>query len=261
METAIRSFTVDQLPVEIYASKTALGQAAAWRAGQLLRAAIAARGQANLVLATGNSQLTFLGALRQQVGLDWSRVRVFHMDEYAGMGPGHPASFRRFLREKIIDAVQPAAFYGIQGEAPDLQAECARYAALLAEFPTDLCCLGIGENGHLAFNDPPYADFDDPLAVKLVGLAEKSRRQQVGEGHFASLAEVPTGALTMTIPALLAARAMLCIVPEARKAEAVRAALSGPVGTDCPASRLRAAGHCRLYLDTDSAGLVMDLRP
>ncbi len=261
MEPTIRSFTIEKLPVEIYASNEALGQAAALRAAELLRAAIAARGQANLVLATGNSQLTFLHALARQPGLDWSKVRAFHMDEYAGMGPDHPASFRRFLREKIIESVHPAAFYGIDGEAPDVQAECARYANLLQQYPADLCCLGIGENGHLAFNDPPYADFDDPQRVKVVALAEKSRRQQVGEGHFASLVDVPTHALTLTIPALLAAKAMLCIVPEARKAEAVHAALTGPVMEGCPASLLRTAGHCRLYLDTDSAGQVMDLRP
>jgi glucosamine-6-phosphate deaminase len=261
MEAAIRSYTVEKLPVEIYASNAALGQAAAERAAELLRAAIAARGQANLVLATGNSQLTFYRALVQQAGVDWSRVRAFHMDEYAGMGPDHPASFRRFLHEKIIDAVHPAAFYGIDGEASDTRAECARYAALLEQYPADLCCLGIGENGHLAFNDPPYADFDDPQRVKVVALAEKSRRQQVGEGHFPSLADVPTHALTLTIPALLSAKAMLCIVPEARKADAVHAALTGPIVEDCPASLLRTAGHCRLYLDADSAGLVLDLQP
>jgi glucosamine-6-phosphate deaminase len=258
MQSPIRSFTVEQLPVEVYASNAALGQAAAERAAAILRAAIAARGHANLVLATGNSQLTFLAALSQASGVDWAWVQIFHMDEYAGMAPDHPASFRRFLREKIVQAVHPAAFYGIAGEA-NPQTECARYTALLRANPADLCCLGIGENGHLAFNDPPYADFEDPLYVKVVRLDEKSRRQQVGEGHFPGLAEVPTQALTLTIPALLSARAMLCIVPEARKAPAVRAALAGPLTENCPASRLRSAGHCRLYLDADSAAQVEDL--
>jgi glucosamine-6-phosphate deaminase len=256
MMPPVRTFVVEQLPVEVYATNETLGQAAAERAVEILRAAIAARGQANLVLATGNSQLTFHQALRGLGGVDWGKVQVFHMDEYAGMSAAHPASFRRFLQEKIVGYIHPAAFHGIAGEALDAQAECQRYAALLRAHPVDLCCLGIGENGHIAFNDPPYADFDDPLWVKVVRLDEKSRRQQVGEGHFPSLADVPTHALTLTIPALLAARAMLCIVPEARKAAAVRAALTGPLSEDCPASILRGAAHCRLYLDSESAALL-----
>ena len=253
-----RSFSVEKLPVEVYPTNLALGQAAALRAVEILKSAIAERGQANLVLATGNSQLTFLQALSQLPGVDWSKVSVFHMDEYAGMQPDHPASFRRFLREKIIDSVQPAAFHGIAGDADDLQAECSRYATLLQDHPADLCCLGIGENGHLAFNDPPYANFSDPARVKIVQLDDKSRRQQVGEGHFPSLESVPTHALTMTIPALLAAKAMLCIVPEARKAQAVRSALTGPLTETCPASLLRKASHCRLYLDAESAGQLSE---
>jgi glucosamine-6-phosphate deaminase len=252
----IRSFKVEQLAVEIYASNAALGQAAARRAWEILNAALEARGQANLVLATGNSQLSFLAELARLPGLAWSKIQVFHMDEYAGMSAEHPASFRRFLREKIITAVRPAAFYGVTGDAPDLQAECERYGSLLRANPADLCCLGIGENGHLAFNDPPFADFADPAWVKPVRLDQQSRRQQVGEGHFASLAEVPTHALTLTIPALRAAHALLCIVPEARKARAVHAALTGPLSEACPASILRQTAHCTLYLDPESAALV-----
>lgn len=256
MPTFLTQFNVDQMPVEIYPNNAALGAAAAARAAEILSAAVAAQGQARLVLATGNSQLTFHQALRALPGIPWERITVFHMDEYAGMRPDHPASFRRFLQEKIIGAVRPAAFHGVQGEAPSPENECARYAALLQAAPVDLCCLGIGENGHIAFNDPPYADFDDPAWVKVVALDEKSRRQQVGEGHFPDLAAVPTHALTLTIPALLSARAMLCIVPEGRKAEAVRAALRGPLTEDCPASILRTRAYCRLYLDADSAALL-----
>ena len=251
-----RSFTVEKLPVEVYPTNLAMGQAAAQQAVEILQAAINERGQANLVLATGNSQLTFLQSLAQSTAVDWTKVQVFHMDEYAGMPQEHPASFRRFLREKIIDRVRPAAFHGIAGDAADMQAECSRYAALLQDNPTDLCCLGIGENGHLAFNDPPYANFSDPRRVKIVRLDEKSRKQQVGEGHFLSLDDVPTHALTMTIPALVAARTMLCIVPEARKAQAVRSALLGPLTESCPASLLRKVDHCRLYLDAESAALL-----
>lgn len=256
MQRPTRNMRVEQLEVQIYPSNAAMGAAAAEQAVEVLQAAIAARGQANLVLATGNSQLSFHQALRKLDGVDWSKVTAFHMDEYAGMKADHPASFRRFLHEKIIDAVHPAAFYGVQGDAPDWEIECQRYTGLLKSHPVDLCCLGIGENGHIAFNDPPFADFDDPAWVKVVRLDEKSRRQQVGEGHFATLGDVPTHALTLTIPALLSARRMICIVPEARKAEAVKAALTGPLSEDCPASILRGAGHCRLLLDADAAALI-----
>ena len=224
MPQPIRTFQVEQLAVEVYTTNADMGQAAAEQAAAIINAAVAARGQATLVLATGNSQLTFYSALCELPGVAWSKVQVFHMDEYVGMKPDHPASFRRFLREKIINFVRPAAFHGIFGEWDYPEDECERYTALLRASPIDLCCLGIGENGHLAFNDPPFADFDDPQWVKMVRLDEKSRRQQVGEGHFSSLDEVPTHALSMTIPALLSAAAMLCIVPEARKAAAVHAA-------------------------------------
>lgn len=256
MTAVAQAAIFDQLEAEIYPDMAALGGAAAERAAALLRGVVAERGQANVILATGNSQLTFYAALRAMPGIDWGRIRLFHMDEYVGMRADHPASFRRYLREKIVDAVRPAAFWGVEGDAPDPEQECRRYEALLRAYPADLCCLGIGENGHLAFNDPPFADFADPAWVRVVQLDEASRRQQVGEGHFASLAEVPTHAITLTIPALLAARHMLAIVPEKRKAPAVKAALLGPVSTACPASILRTAAHARLYLDAESFSLV-----
>ncbi len=255
MTTPLRTFLVDQLNVEVYSDNTSLGVAAATEAAVIVRAAIAANGSANVILATGNSQLTMLATLAK-ADVDWSKVSLFHMDEYVGLSALHSASFRRFLREKIVDSVHPAAFYGVEGDAPNTEAECARYSALLRRFPADLCCLGIGENGHIAFNDPPFADFNDPALAKIVALDETSRRQQVGEGHFPSIDTVPTHAITLTIPALLAARRMLCIVPEARKAAPVKAALTGPIATACPASILRAAPHARLYLDQDSASLL-----
>jgi glucosamine-6-phosphate deaminase len=178
------------------------------------------------------------------------------MDEYVGIDQKHKASFPRFLREHILDAVQPHAFYPVPGQAEDLPRACREYEALLRAHPADLVALGWGENGHIAFNDPPYALFDDPVWVKVVELAEASRQQQVGEGHFASLEEVPKHAITLTIPALLSAKTMLCIVPEARKAEAVRACLKEPISEDRPGSVLRKATHARLYLDTDSASLL-----
>lgn len=249
----IKTAQYDRLPVAIYRSNAELGRAAALDARRLINQAIAEKGEAHIILATGNSQLTFLAALRSLPGLDWSKVSVFHMDEYLGLDSNHPASFPRFLRRHFLDMVQPRAFYPIPGRPDDVERACREYEVLLKAHPADLVALGWGENGHLAFNDPPYALFDDPVWVKVVELAEASRRQQVGEGHFATLAEVPTQAITLTIPALLAAKAVLCIVPEARKVEAVRACLTEPVSEERPGSILRRVDQARLYLDQDSA--------
>jgi glucosamine-6-phosphate deaminase len=175
------------------------------------------------------------------------------MDEYVGIDPDHPASFPLFLQRELLDHVSAGAFFPVPAPVQDTDAACAQYEALLRQYPADLCAMGIGENGHIAFNDPPFADFDDPLWVKVVRLDERSRRQQVGEGHFAGLDEVPTHAVTLTIPALLAARRVLCIVPESRKAEAVRLAHRGPITEDCQASILRQQPHVHLYLDADAA--------
>src|SRR5882757_6834103 len=222
---------------------------AAIEAADAIRAAIADRGEANVMLATGNSQLAFLLELIQIPDVEWQRVRAFHMDEYVGLAASHSASFRRYMRERVAAHLPVMEFHYIEGDASDPEAEAARYAALLRAYPLDLTCAGIGENGHLAFNDPPVADFDDPLDVKVVALDEASRRQQVGEGHFASIAEVPTHAITVTIPALLRAERVLVIVPELRKARAVREALYGPITTECPASILRRQENATLYLD------------
>ncbi|HID61428.1 MAG TPA: glucosamine-6-phosphate deaminase [Anaerolineae bacterium] len=249
----IKTAKYDQLPVAIYKSNEELGQAAALDAREIINKAITEKGEANIILATGNSQLTFLHALRDLEGIEWSKVNVFHMDEYLGIDPNHRASFPRFLRQHFINAVNPRSFHPIPSQPEDVEKVCREYEALLREYPADMVALGWGENGHLAFNDPPYALFDDPVWVKVVKLAEASRRQQVGEGHFDSLEEVPTQAITLTIPALLAAKAMLCIVPEARKAEAVRACLKEPISEERPGSILRRVDHARLYLDQDSA--------
>ena len=179
------------------------------------------------------------------------------MDEYVGVGPDHPAGFQRWIRERIVEPAHPRAAYYVEGLG-DPAAECARYAGLLRSHPLDLCCLGIGENGHLAFNDPPVADFADPLDVKVVELETACRMQQVHEGHFAGLDAVPAHAITVTIPALLRAGRVLAIVPEARKAEPVRDALTGPVATSCPASALRTIDHATIHLEPESARLLPD---
>jgi glucosamine-6-phosphate deaminase len=244
---------VDALRVRVFPDPRALGAAAAADASAHLRDAIAARGVAHAMFATGNSQFELLDALVLDETVDWTTVIGFHMDEYVGIGANHPASFRRYLRERLVERVPFAAFHFLDGDAIDVDAECERYSTLLRNHPLDLCCLGIGENGHLAFNDPPVADFDDPLDVKLVELDEACRRQQVGEGHFPDIPTVPTHAITVTIPALLRASTVLAIVPEARKAEPVRRTLEGPISTACPATILRRQPHATLYLDVDSA--------
>jgi glucosamine-6-phosphate deaminase len=246
----------EDLAVSIYESNQEVGQAAAAEASEIIQRAIQEKGQANIIVATGNSQLSFLAALREEKGIDWSKVNVFHMDEYVGIDPGHPASFPGFLHRHLVDQVRPKAFYPVAAPVDGQEAACKAYEESLRAHPADLCALGIGENGHLAFNDPPFANFDDPVWVKVVKLDDLSRQQQVGEGHFASIQEVPTHAVTLTIPALLAARRVLAIVPERRKAEAVFEALKGPISPDCPASILRKTAHAQLFLDAESAAKV-----
>jgi glucosamine-6-phosphate deaminase len=248
----LREAVVDRLRVVVHADDQHLAEAAARDAAATIRAAVAARGVAHAMFATGNSQLRFVDALIGLADVPWPDVTVFHMDEYVGAGPEHPAGFQRWIRERIADRVPAAAVHYLEGLA-DPAEETARYARLLASHPLDLCCLGIGENGHLAFNDPPVADFHDPLAVKVVELDRACRQQQVGEGHFPNLGSVPTHAMTVTVPALLGAGAVLAVVPERRKAEAVRAALEGPISTACPASALRTAVRATLHLDAGSA--------
>ncbi len=241
--------------VTIFDSQAALGAAAAAQVAQALAARIATHGSAAAILATGNSQLAFLDALRARTDIAWDRVDILHMDEYRGMPATHPASFRRYMREKLIDGVRPRAFYGVEGDAADTQVELARYTELLTRLQPAVCVMGIGENGHIAFNDPP-ADFDTHALIHVVELDEACRRQQVGEGHFATLQNVPRQALSLTPRALLAPPLVLVVVPERRKAAAVRAALEGPLTPQCPASLLRTCAHARVLLDPDSAGLL-----
>ena len=253
--TPVSGFRADDLEVRSFDGSGTLASAAATDAVAAIRSAVDKRNRANVLFASGNSQLDFLAALTERADVPWDRVTGFHMDEYVGIDDRHPASFARYMRERIVDVVRPGRFHFIDGTNEPAD-ECARYAALLRANPIDLCCLGIGENGHLAFNDPPFADFEDPLLVKEVQLDEASRRQQVGEGHFQDLDAVPRVAVTVTIPALLGAERVLAIVPEARKADAVQRALQEPVSTGCPASVLRHTAHATLYLDRESASKV-----
>lgn len=241
--------------VRIFATREELGQAAAKDAALLIRQAIAERGSSRIMVATGNSQLDVVKHLVFQPDIDWSAVDVFHMDEYVGVDANHPAGFRRWIRERVEEKVHPRSVHYINGES-DVDAEIARYTALLSEGPLDIAFVGIGENGHIAFNDPPVADFNDPYMLKRVRLDDVCRQQQVNEGHFSSIAAVPEEAISVTCSGLLRARAWISCVPEGRKAAAVKGALEGPITTECPGSIARTHENVTIYLDTDSAALL-----
>jgi glucosamine-6-phosphate deaminase len=241
---------------DVSPTRAELGRRAAAHVFALLTRTLALQPRARVVFACAPSQDEFLAelvALTRREGFDWSRVDAFHMDEYLGLERTHPASFRAYLRRHLLDHVSPGSFSELRGEAQDARGEAERYAALLAAAPIDLICLGIGENGHIAFNDPPVADFDDPVRVKVVELDHACRQQQVNDGCFATLAEVPTHALSLTIPVFRQARQLSVVVPGERKAAAVAATCRGPLGTACPASILRTHPAVRLFVDTDSA--------
>ena len=242
----------DNLKVKIFENKEKMGKAAAVSVAEKLNIAISEKGFANLILATGASQFQFLEHLQQQA-IGWKKITVFHLDEYKGMPVTHPASFRKYLKERILDKVQPKQVYYLKGDAPDAEAEVLRYENLLKEHPVDIACIGIGENGHIAFNDPPVADFNDPKLVKVVELDEGCRKQQLGEGWFPTFDDVPTHALSLTIPAIMGCKAISCVVPDERKAEAVYNTLNAEISTACPATILRTHPDTVLYLDERSA--------
>ncbi len=239
----------------IFESNEQLGKRAAEDAAALLRQEVAKHGQTSIILATGNSMLTFMSALRTAKDIPWDKVALFHQDEYLGLSEEHPASFAGYIREKMVAFVHPAAYYPIRGNAPDVKLEMQRYADLLRKFPPTISIVGIGENGHLAFNDPP-ADFETKAVIHEVDLDLKCRMQQVNEGHFQTIDQVPSRAITLTIPALLAVKHVLAVVPEARKAQPVKAALEGPVTPYCPASILRTKPNVTMYLDRESSSFL-----
>mgnify|MGYP006292944993 CR=1 FL=1 len=235
-------------------TKQACGEAAAGHAARAIREAIAARGGAAIIVATGASQFEMLGALVAAGGIDWPKVTCFHLDEYIGLPASHAASFRRYLKERFVDRLPepPAAFHYVNGEAADPHAECRRLGDLIRDHTIDAAMVGIGENGHLAFNDPP-ADFEATDPYLVVDLDEACRQQQLGEGWFASMEEVPRRAISMSVRQIMASREIVCTVPDARKAEAVRKTVEGPVTPDVPASILEEHAAATLYLDQASA--------
>ena len=246
------------MDIRIFKSKQELGQAAAADAARVIRQAIAERGRAYLIAATGASQFEFLDALAREPDIDWAKTTFFHLDEYVGLPESHPASFRKYLKERIVDRVHPGVFNFVDGEAPDPASECRRVGDLISSCTIDAAFVGIGENGHLAFNDPP-ADFDTAEPYIVVHLDEACRRQQLGEGWFSSLEEVPRKAISMSIRQILKSENILCIVPDKRKAKAVRDSLEDDVGPNHPASVLQQHPRTTIYLDADSASLLSEL--
>ena len=244
------------IEINIEPDTTALAAAAAACGAGHISRAIATKGEANIVVATGASQFEMLAALVRHAGVDWSRVTAFHLDEYIGMPQSHPASFRRYLKERFTSQLPSLrAFHFIHGDAQDLASELTRINTLIAQHPIDLTFAGIGENGHLAFNDPP-ADFEAGSPFAVVGLDERCRRQQFGEGWFPTLDDVPHEAITMTIPQIMRSSAIVLTVPDLRKAEAVRDTLEGEITPMVPASILRRHGACHLFLEPQSAALL-----
>lgn len=252
----IKISRIDTLEVAVYDNPIEMGEAAAEFVKSKLDKALRQRGEANLILATGASQFSFLKAL-QQKEINWKKITVFHLDEYKGISDQHPASFRKYLRDRILDAVAPKKIHFLNGDAPDLEKEMENYSKALEQHPIDIACIGIGENGHIAFNDPPVANFNDPKWVKLVSLDEDCRNQQLGEGWFPTLDDVPKQALTLTIPAIMRCKTISCVVPDERKATAVHSTLHNEISTKCPATILRTHSDTRLFLDTNSASKIV----
>jgi glucosamine-6-phosphate deaminase len=250
-----KSFQIDNLSVNIYGQTKEMGAAAADYVTRKLNDAIVKKGGANLILATGASQFSFLEAL-QTKEIDWGKITVFHLDEYKGISESHPASFRKYLKERILNKVAPKKIYFLNGDAANLQLEIKNYEEALQAHPIDIACIGIGENGHIAFNDPAVADFQDPKLVKVVELDEACRNQQLGEGWFPSFDDVPKEAVTLTITAIMNCEAISCVVPDERKAQAVYNSLYGDISTSCPASILRTHPETVLFLDKASASLI-----
>lgn len=255
----VQQYQVEKLKIEIHPTRESAATAAAESAANSVRQLAKSNAAFAVIFATGASQLDTLQALTQTAALPWSQIRGFHMDEYVGLSTDHPASFRRYLRDNLVQKVPLKEFFEIDGTASDPEQACKNYATLLRAANPQLCLLGIGENGHLAFNDPGVADFEDPLDVKVVQLDAICRQQQAAEGWFDSFEEVPARAMTITIPALIRVPKLIASVPGPRKAAIVRRALEDPISTACPATLLRTHPNATIYLDRESSAQVIDL--
>ena len=244
------------LTIDIFGDKRLAAEAAAQAAAIALRVCIARQGHARIMVGTGNSQLDMIAFLARERDIDWSKVDAFHLDEYVGLPADHPSSFRYWIRHHFVQRVRPRSISYIEGDFSDLGSMIQAYGRQLLSAPIDIAFVGIGENGHIAFNDPHVADFKDPQVVKRVALDEACRRQQVGEGHFPDLDRVPKEAITVTCSGLFRAHRWICCVPDRRKAAAVKGSLEGPLSPQCPGSLVNQHPAAALFLDTDSASLL-----
>jgi len=257
----IKTWHVDALKVEVYETREEMGRAAAALAAQEISKFARLKPVVNIVFAAAPSQNEFLDFLVVHPGIDWARCYAFHLDEYLDLPVDAPQKFANYLKHRVFEKVNIGRVYYVDdGTLRTPEEICERYAKLLEEHPIDIAFLGIGENGHLAFNDPPVADFDDPLKVKIVTIDEVSRNQQVHDGCFNSVEEVPREAVTITIPTIMAAKVIICVVPGRTKQEAVRRTLQGPISPACPASILRRHSNATLFLDVEAAKLVLNER-
>jgi glucosamine-6-phosphate deaminase len=247
----IYTTAVDQLNVQVYADRLSLGKAAAGQAAIKIKELLEQRGELRMIFAAAPSQNEFLEALVQTAGIDWSKITALHMDEYIGLPADAPQSFGAYLREHLFEKVPFGKVHFIDS-TNEIEAECERYTGLLREKPIDIVCLGIGENGHIAFNDPPVANFQDKAWVKPVVLDRACRLQQVNDGCFPTFDDVPTHAITLTIPALMSGELLFCMVPGINKSHAVSTTLNEPISTSCPSSILREHPACILFTDKDS---------
>ena len=252
----IKSFYKDKLKIEIFRTSEDMGKDAASFVAGKLNQAINDKGFANLIIGTGASQYPLLEFLIK-MEIDWTKITIFHLDEYIGISDQHPASFRKFLKNHVADKVNPKDVHYLKGDADDIEAEIKRYKKLLKDNPVDVACIGIGENGHIAFNDPSVADFSDPEYLKVVEMDEACRMQQVGEGWFPTINHVPVKAVTLTVSAIMDCKVLCCTVPDERKSEAVYKTLNGKIDTSCPASILRKHNNAVLFLDSFAAKKII----
>lgn len=253
----IKDFKCDNLHVRVFDSRAAMGECAGREAAEYIKELLKQREHINVMFAAAPSQNETLATLIADPDIDWSRVNAFHMDEYVGLAPEHPAGFRNFLNRAIFGLKNFKSVNLINGNADNAWEEASRYDQLLRDYPLDVCMLGVGENGHIAFNDPPVADFEDEAYVKVVELEQRCRQQQVNDGCFESIDQVPTHALTVTIPGLTQATAMFCSVPAATKAEAIEHMVNDEISTACPATILRRHGDANLYVDQDAGKRIL----
>lgn len=255
----MKTLSGSSLTVGLFATRKQMGEAAADNVIAEMQAALSKKSKIRVIFSCAPSQDEFLAALVAKTKSNndlWSRIDVFHMDDYVGFKATDPQSFRSYLHTHLLNFVKPASFSPIQGEVKDPYAEAERYGKRLNEAPIDLIALGIGENGHIAFNDPPVANFNDPVSAKIVEIDEMCRQQQVNDGCFPNLAAVPKLAISITLPVFKHALSLSCVVPGIRKAEAIKNTLTAPIGTQCPATLLRNHPRTKLFIDTDSASLI-----